>query len=118
MIEFGGVIYSLDLEAFSKAIRITNDPNETDNTDKSVKTYKDEKGKITSSEILETTLSKGLEVDTTKYELLRLLLDIVMDDVEEEKDDSLGIDRVLEKRPLSYRIAFNTLLEYNILKEE
>jgi len=59
-----------------------------------------------------------LEVDTTKYELLRLLLDIVMDDVEEEKDDSLGIDRVLEKRPLSYRIAFNTLLEYNILKEE
>jgi hypothetical protein len=41
-----------------------------------------------------------------------------MDDVEEEKDDSLGLDRVLEKRPLSYRIAFNTLLEYNILKEE
>jgi hypothetical protein len=46
-----------------------------------------------------------------------MLIDVIMDDMDDEPDDSLGIERVLSKKPLSYRIAFNTLKQYNILTE-
>ena len=36
----------------------------------------------------------------------------------DETDATLGPDRILDKTPLSYRIAFNTLLKYGVLKEE
>ena len=41
-----------------------------------------------------------------------------MDDDPDETDSTLGTERILDKTPLSYRIAFNTLLKYGILKEE
>lgn len=46
-----------------------------------------------------------------------MLIDVIMDDMDDEPDDSLGTERILSKKPLSYRIAFNTLKHYNILTE-
>lgn len=117
MIEFGGIIYQLDLEAFDKAIKITGEDPKELISEKVVKTYLDADNKLVSSEILETFRERGVDIDTTKYELLRMLLDVVMDDLDDEPDDTLGVDRALNKKPLSYRIAFNTLKHYNILKE-
>lgn len=42
----------------------------------------------------------------------------VLIDSDDESDTSLGADRALEKTPLSYKFAFNTLIEYGILKEK
>jgi hypothetical protein len=39
-------------------------------------------------------------------------------DFEDESDASLGAERALEKTPLSYKLAFNTLYNYGILKEK
>jgi hypothetical protein len=36
----------------------------------------------------------------------------------EELDDDLWIARALAKTPISFKMAFNTLLSYGILKEE
>lgn len=113
MIEFGNVFYALDLDAYEQTIRI----KDSDPTESVTKTYYDEDGKIVSKEVLETRKEKTLEVDSTKYELVRALLEVVLDDVDDDADDSLGSDRILSKRPLSYRIAFNTLLAYGILRE-
>jgi hypothetical protein len=85
---------------------------------KEVKTYLDENGKIVSVEVYEHTTERTPEVSAAKYDFLRLLLEIVMDDDPDETDATLGPDRILDKTPLSYRIAFNTLLKYGILKEE
>ncbi len=117
MIEFGGIIYQLDLEAFEEAIKIKGEDPKDIIIEKVIKTYTDENDKITGSEILETFRERGVDIDTTKYELLRMLVDVVMDDLDDEPDTTLGIDRALSKKPLSYRIAFNTLKNYNILKE-
>jgi hypothetical protein len=46
-----------------------------------------------------------------------MLIDVIMDDLDDEPDDSLGTERALNKKTVSYRIAFNTLKQYNILKE-
>jgi len=113
MIEFGNVFYSIDLDAYENAIKIKDsDPTET-----VTKTSYNQDGEIVTKEVLETRKERTLEVDSTKYELIRALLEVVLDDVEDDMDDSLGSDRALAKRPLSYRIAFNTLLTYGILKE-
>jgi predicted Rossmann fold flavoprotein len=58
------------------------------------------------------------EIDFTKFELLRTMLDVVIDYMGEETDTSLGAERDLESTPLSYKIAFNTLYNYGILKEK
>lgn len=116
MIEFGGVIYYIDLEAMDRAVNKVLP--EGDNKTKELKTYIDENGKIISAEIIENTFERPAEVSAAKYDFLRLLLEIVMDDDPDETDSTLGTDRILDKTPLSYRIAFNTLLKYGILKEE
>jgi hypothetical protein len=105
------------LEALNEAIKITGqDPNDII-MEKVVKTYTDEKNEITGSEILETFRERGVDLDSTKYDILRMLIDVIMDDMDDEPDDTLGTERALNKKPLSYRIAFNTLKQYNILKE-
>lgn len=116
MIEFGGTIYSIDLEAMDKTVNKVLDSDEIKT--KELKTYLDSEGKIVSTEIYEHTTEKMPEVSAAKYDFLRLLLEIIMDDDPDETDATLGPDRILDKTPLSYRIAFNTLLKYGILKEE
>jgi hypothetical protein len=44
------------------------------------------------------------------------MLDVVLD-VTEEIDETLGAEMGLEKSSLSFKIAFNTLYEYGIIKE-
>jgi hypothetical protein len=117
MIEFGGIIYQLDLDALNEAIKIKGHNPKDVIMERVVKTYTDEKGELTGSEILETFRERGLDIDSTKYDVLRMLIDVIMDDLDDEPDDSLGTDRALNKKTVSYRIAFNTLKQYNILKE-
>lgn len=116
MVEFGGMVYSIDLEAFSKAIKL-GDGKPTDLVElTTTKTLTDIDDNIISKEVTTTTSERGWEIDGSKYDTLRMMLEIIMDDVD-ETDDTLGVDRALEKLGLSYKIAFNTLLSYGILKE-
>lgn len=118
MIEFGGSIYYIDLDALEKTIK----PNGIEPTDKIVereeKAILDSEGNITGSEITEVSRERGREIDGAKYEMIRLMMEILMDGTEETDDDTLGADRALEKTSLSYKIAFNTLYNYGILKEQ
>ncbi len=115
MIEFGGVIYHLDLDKLSETISLST-KLEKQVIETVVKQYLDENGEITGSEILQTTRDRELTIDSTKYDMLRMMIEIITDDVE-DSDDTLGVDRALEKTSLAYKIAFNTLHNYGILKE-
>jgi hypothetical protein len=117
MIEFGGVLYYIDLDAFEDAIS-TKKPSEEDTVSSTEKTInKDGDGDITSVTETIATVPKVREVDITKFEIIRNLLDVVLD-YDDESDTSLGAERALEKTSLSYKIAFNTLYEYGIIKEK
>ena len=78
---------------------------------------KDGDGNILAIEEYETSAPRGKEIDTAKFEVIRTMLEIVLD-YEDESDTSLGAERALEKMPLSYKLAFNTLYNYGILKEK
>ena len=61
---------------------------------------------------------RGKEIDAAKFEIIRTMLDVVLDYGDDESDTSLGSERALEKTPLSFKLAFNTLINYGIIKEK
>ena len=117
MIEFGGVLYYIDLDAFEDAISTKKPSEEETVSSTETKTYIEANGKVNSIEKTVATVPKVREVDITKFEIIRNLLDVVLD-YDDESDTSLGAEIALEKTSLSYKIAFNTLYEYGIIKEK
>ena len=64
---------------------------------------------------LQSELS-NLQLDIApKYEILRLMLDVVLSD-NEVVDDTLGI-RGLRNSTIPFKLTLNTLINYNIIKE-
>jgi hypothetical protein len=118
MIEFGGTIYYLDIDALDKAIT----PKIGKPSDKvSLTEYKevtDKAGKVVGTETVTTTSLRGKEIDGPKYDILRMMIETLIDYDDDESDTTLGADRALDKTPLSYKLAFNTLYNYGILKEK
>ena len=55
------------------------------------------------------------EINAPKYEILRLMLDVVLSH-SEDMDSSISY-LALEKTGFDFKLAFNTLIENNILKE-
>lgn len=115
MIEFGDDIYYIDIKALDAAITPDKNWDKEKITEVEKKTHLDSKGEILSVEVIERIYNKGKEIDGAKYETIRMCLEILID-YDEETDDTLGVDRVLEKTPLSYKLAFNTLVKEGILK--
>ena len=118
MIEFGGVQYYFDIDAVDKVItsKMGKPTDKVSLTEH--KEVTDEEGKIVGAETVVTTSLRGKEIDGPKYEIIRLLIETLIDYDDDETDTSLGADRALEKTPLSYKLAFNTLYNYGILKEK
>jgi len=118
MIEFGGNIYYIDVEALENTIKPIGAKGSKKIIEKETKTYADENGKVLSIEITEVERERPREIDATKYDILRVMIEILMDATEDTDDDSLGAERALDKTSLGYKIAFNTLYNYGILKEK
>jgi len=116
MIEFGGTLYFIDLDALEKVISM--ELLESKLVETQTKTTLDEKGKIVSVEINEHSSERVKEISPAKYDIIRTMLDVVLDITEDDIDDTLGAERGLEKTSLSFKIAFNTLIEYGVLKEK
>jgi hypothetical protein len=118
MLEFGNVTYYIDLSKLDSIIYVDN--NKTNKTIKSIekKIVKDSSGNLIGSEEVEHIHEKGKEIDPAKYEIIRLMLETVIDFIDEDLDASLGADRALEKTPLPFKMAFNTLYNYGIIKEK
>ena len=119
MIEFGGVIYYIDMDALDKAL-VPKGYKPTDEIKNTyVKTYINEEGIITGKEETVESTIRGKEIDGPKYEIFRTMIELLLDfQDEDEEDASLGAERALSKKPLSYQLAFNTLYNYGILKDK
>lgn len=116
MIEFGDTIFYIDLNAFDKAITISNGKsNNVLETEEKVTS--DGFGQMTLREQYNRTIPKGKEIDATKYDLLKTLLEYIID-YDEISDDTLGADRALSLTPFPFKLAFNTLYNEGIIKEK
>jgi hypothetical protein len=117
-LEFGGSVYYIDLNSFDKLLTIDGllEPKNVLETETTV-TYSD-KDRPLEKTVTTRESQKNKEINIATYETVRMLLEIVLTYSEgEEVDDTLGAQRALQASTLSFKIAFNTLLRYNIIKE-
>jgi hypothetical protein len=66
--------------------------------------------------IVEEDDSESLEINIFKYEIIKMCLDRILSEYE-EVDDTLGAFGK-NSQSLSFKIAFNTLIKYEILIED
>ena len=75
---------------------------------------RDDDGTILKDDDGNNIVDDALHVDVSKYELLREMIQIVLNG--DEVDDKLGI-MGLNSLPVSFKLSYNTLIHYDILKE-
>jgi hypothetical protein len=59
--------------------------------------------------------TEGQHISILKYELLKLLMDVVLSEVE-EVDDKLGM-KGTKNLALSFKLAWNTMLKYKFIQK-
>jgi hypothetical protein len=100
MVKIFGKSYYIDVEGIvDKCALITTDENQEE---------KNEDG----------TIKTTIEVNIFKYEVIKMCLDRVLNEFQDGDDDNeIGIFALSDKN-ISLKIAFNTLIKYNILVED
>lgn len=117
-LDFGGSIYYIDLSAFDKLLTIDGllEPKNVVETETTI-AY-GEKNKVLEKAVTTRESQKNKEINIATYETVRMLLEIILTFSEgEDVDNALGSHRALQASTLSFKIAFNTLLKYGIIKE-
>lgn len=119
MIEFGGITYYIDIDYLGKMLLPTTTPALSDGVSvNEIKTVTDAEGNIVITETKQTiSNTNNKELENIKYDVIKTMIEVLVDN-DEELDDTLGADRALTTMPLGYRLAFNTLHNCGILKEQ
>lgn len=117
MISFGNTTYYIDFRAIDQLISGEKSHKAQEIIDVETMETFDAEGDLESKIITTSKYNKPKEVDPTRYDLIRLMLDVILSNTDQE-DETLGASRVLEKMPLSYKLAFNSLIEFGIIKEK
>lgn len=117
MIEFGGINYYIDFDAIDKLIGGEKSLKAQTLTELETTNYFDKDKNLLNISVTEKSYQKSKEIDISKYDFLSMMLQTVIN-YNIEIDDSLGAERALEATSLQFKIAFNTLIQYGILKEK
>lgn len=119
LIDIGGLVFTIDLESFTSLLASTkfdSDGKEIKGIEIETKTDYDSEGNPLNTTVIHREYEKGAEIDGPKYDVLRMCLEILMT-YNEEVDDKMGFENAMAKTSISFKMAFNTLLQYGILKE-
>lgn len=95
-LDFGGKDFIIDFDRLSELVKLQTT------------TYKNEDGITVEDE-------SGPHIDVTKYEMVREMIGTILN-VNETIDDKLGMVG-LDSLPIPFKISYNTLLHYDILRE-
>lgn len=126
-LEFGGNAFYIELNSILETIKI--EPNvEIPEPLPVVEPKSGKKPKVKKlvepepsieEEILEGMSDMGgaVQIDISKWEILKLMLEVIMTN-QNDVDDKLGMTGLNNGTSIPFKIAFNTLLRYDILKEE
>ena len=102
-LDFAGKELIVDFDKLSEMVRATNP------------LMRDEKGNILKDDDGNTIIDDALHVDVTKYEMLRDMLSTVLQGTD-EIDEKLGV-MALHSLLVSFKLSYNTLIHYDILRE-
>jgi hypothetical protein len=114
MIKLFGEIYYIDFEELDTFLAF-DDKEDTIETKKSVE-------KINSDGTIDRWLTKKehikhKEINGVKFELVRGFISDLGDETDENEEDPMLGRNSLEKTSIRFKLAFNTLIAYGILKK-
>lgn len=115
LLEFGGISYYIDFDGLNNILKTDPELEQKEAKETETKTTHIQGG-VEKTEIVERTYYKGLEIDISRYETFRALLEILLT-YNDDTDTTLGPERALKDSPLPFKLAFNTLVKYEILKQ-
>jgi len=121
------LILSINIKSTSKEVQefdeterwVIGERIEKDKDGNDVK-YLDDTNMILVEETISThTFPKPREFNATKFEIIRHMLDVIMSPQMNNDiiDSKLGGDKLFENTSFGFKMAFNTLVKYKILKE-
>lgn len=111
-----GSNYYFDLDELSQSIRIERTESIDDilgEAKKKLKKNKEEDDEETEDEIEPYSQI----IDITKWETLKVMIDAVLNEVA-PVDEAMGFNKLAEQLSIPFRLSFNTLIKYKIIKEE
>lgn len=119
MLEFGGDIYILDFEALDKFLFVDDKDKKTlEIEERDVYNNPNDLTKQTAKEVIRKEYINDKEINGIRYELITDMLNTIFSSsAGDDEEDLLGPERALSKTPLSYKMAFNTLIKYKIIKK-
>jgi hypothetical protein len=96
LLDIGGKLYFIDLNNIYKAVKVPNDIVTRNN-----------KGNLINTE---------REIDISRWEVVKTMIEIVLA-LDANIDDRMGIIGLNNSVGVPFKVAFNTLIMYGILKE-
>ena len=114
MIQLFGDYYYIDFEELDDFLLLDKGAKDKVSTTKIIKNV-DVDEKITDRQYVIEEHIKHKEINAVKFELIRNFIDDLGEE-QDESDYSLGANN-LNKTSVRFKLAFNTLLVYNILKK-
>lgn len=116
MLTIAGITYVLDFDKLDNILTLEESLLTKEMEETETKEVYDAKNNFVGKEVLTKKFIKGKEIDATRYEMIRFLIEMIFSNIE-DFDDTLGIDRALSSTNLGFKISFNTLLDMGIIKE-
>lgn len=115
LLDIGGSQYIIDFDALEELLNLDPSLGAKDIVEVEVKEVFD-KDEYVGKEVFTKTYPKGKEIDMTRYEMIRMLFEVVLT-YDIEMDDTLGVELGLKGASIPFKLSFNTLINYGIIKE-
>ena len=114
-LDFGGKDYYLDFDELDKFLFVDIGGKEVSETEERI--MFSDSGEETGKEVTVKTSVNEKEINGVRYEMITGMIQVILDARDgDDGDDLLGAKIALEKAPLAYKLAFNTLMKYKIIK--
>jgi hypothetical protein len=115
LLNIGGQNYFIDFQSAEKLLTSGSTFKGGKVEDKETTETFDSDGKLIGKVVITKETLRGKEVDMFRYETIKDMMDIIFSD-DDEEDPAVKVNKKkLDSQPMSFKIAFNTLLEYGVL---
>jgi len=115
MLDIFGEIYYIDFDQIDLFLGWDPQLKAGETIDTQVTKILDADGKLITTEIIETKTQKPKEINGVRYDLVRNFIEDLSEVSSDDSDEALGGDKPVNTT-LGFRLAFNTLRAYDILK--
>ena len=116
LFDIAGEEYYFDLDAIADFVKLDSEKTKKDLD--YLLSKKEEAGQNTiKNEELEQEMLQGPLIDMTKWDLTKAMIETVLSE-NSIVDEAMGVTKLGEQLSIPFRLSFNTLLKYKIIKNK